>query len=550
MNDLSILVGGKAGFGIDKAGSLIARLLNQLGYYIYVYRDYPSLIRGGHTYSLVRASGSKISCHKEGIDFLLALNQETVELHKGRLKENGNIVYDASAARSGGQGIGVAEILKEENASEIMRNSCVIGGFCKAAGIPWEILENVFKKNIEKDPDINLKVAKRGYGAVETRAVIPPLTSLKAPIITGNEAVGLGLMKGGLRNFVAYPMTPTSGVLHFLASMAQDTGIKVIHPESEIGVVLMALGFAYAGEKTAVSTSGGGFCLMTEGLSFAGMAELPVAIIMGQRPGPSTGLPTYTSQTELNFVLYAGQGEFPRLVAAPADAEEAYYWSAVSLQLAWKYQVPAIVLVDKTLAEGAFSFDMQAVPEILKELLPLRDKAFPYKRYLNSETGVSPLAFAPEKDTVVKVTSYEHDESGITTEDPVISSLMQAKRLRKGIHLAEELKLYETVKVYGDPKASRTLLCWGSNKGACCEVAQSLGLKVVQIAVMSPFPLNQVKKSLRGAKEVICVENNATGQLAGLMSRYGVSIKKMILRSDGRPFSVDELEARVRKELL
>jgi len=549
-NDISILIGGKAGFGIDKAGSLIARLLNQLGYYIYVYRDYPSLIRGGHTYSLVRASGSKIYCHSERIDFLLALNQETVDLHKARLKDDGNIIYDASAARSGGQGLSVAEILKEENAAEVMRNSCVIGGFCKAAGISWNILEEVFKKNIDKELDTNLKVAQRGFRALEARAVIPKLSSRKIPIITGNEAVGLGLMKGGLRNFLAYPMTPTSGVLHFLASLAQDTGIKVIHPESEIGVILMALGFAYAGEKTAVATSGGGFCLMTEGLSLAGMAELPVVIIVGQRPGPSTGLPTYTSQTELNFVLYAGQGEFPRFVVAPADTEEAYYWSALSLQLAWKYQVPAIVLVDKTLAEGAFSFDMQAVPEILKELLPLRDKALPYKRYLNSETGVSPLAFAPEKETVIKVNSYEHDESGITTEDPAISSLMQAKRLRKETHLAEELKLYETVKVYGDPKASRVLLCWGSNKGVCCEVAQSLGLKVVQIVVMSPFPLNQVKKCLRGAKEVICVENNATGQLTGLMSRYGVSIKKMILRSDGRPFSVDELEARVRKELL
>ncbi|MFA6217736.1 MAG: 2-oxoacid:acceptor oxidoreductase subunit alpha [Candidatus Omnitrophota bacterium] len=549
-NDISILIGGKAGFGIDKAGSIIAGLLNRLGYYIYVYREYPSLIRGGHTYSLIRASERKICCHNEQIDFLLALNQDTVDLHKGRLKNNASVVYDASVAQSSGQGIAVAGILQEEGAAEVMRNSCIIGGFCKAAGIPWEILEDVFKKKIDKEFDLNLKVALRGFGAVERQVTIPELSSRKVPVITGNEAVGLGLLKGGLRNFVAYPMTPTSGILHFLASLAEDGGIKVIHPESEISVILMALGFAYTGEKTAVSTSGGGFCLMTEGLSLAGMAELPVVIVVGQRPGPSTGLPTYTSQTELNFVLHAGQGEFPRFIAAPGDTEEAYYWSAVALQLAWKYQIPAIVLVDKTLAEGAFSFDMQSVPPILKELLPLWDRDLPYKRYFNSETGVSPLAFAPEKGTVIKVNSYEHDESGITIEDAGISSLMQAKRLRKETHLAEELKAYETVKVYGDPKASRVLLCWGSNKGACCEVAQLLSLKVVQVVVMSPFPLKEIKQSLRQAKEVICVENNATGQLSSLMSRYGISVKKRVLKSDGRPFSVDELKERVEKELL
>ncbi|MDD5136994.1 MAG: 2-oxoacid:acceptor oxidoreductase family protein, partial [Candidatus Omnitrophica bacterium] len=426
MADLSILIGGKAGFGIDKAGLAIAGVLNRMGYRLYIYRDYPSIIRGGHTFSLIRASDRKVAAHKDRIDILLALDQDAFSRHKDRLAQDAVVISDSDSVKiedtslaHKAAGLPIAKILKEENAPEIMRNSCMIGAFCKAAGLSWEALDKEFRKDFPKETDLNLKIARRGYDALPEIRKIKAVGEKKLPLFSGNEATALGLIKGGLKTYISYPMTPTSPILHYLAGLADEFSLKVIHPESEISVMLMALGAAYCGEKVAVGTSGGGFCLMTEGLSFSAMAELPAVIVLGQRPGPSTGLPTYSSQTELHFALNAGQGEFPRLILAPGDAEEAYYLSQVALNVAWKFQVPAIILTDKDLGEGVYSFDIGLVPDIKEEAPLLWDRRSPYKRYSYAKNGVSPLAFVPEKDNVIKVNSYEHDESGLITEDPI-----------------------------------------------------------------------------------------------------------------------------------
>ena len=547
MSEYSVLIGGKAGFGIDKAGSIIAEIFNELGYYVYVYRDYPSLIRGGHTFSIIRASDQKISAHCDKVDFILALNQDTVNFHQGRLKDKARIIYDSDTVKSEGSGVPLGKIIQEEKASEIMRNSCIIGTFCKAGGIEWDVLAQVFKKNLPKEADLNLRVAQRGFDALGEILKIERLPGSAMPLITGNEAISSGLIKAGLKSYIAYPMTPSSGILHSMAEKSQECGLKVIHPESEISVMLMGLGFAYAGMKVAVGTSGGGFCLMTEGLSFSGMAELPIVIVMGQRPGPSTGLPTYTCQSELHFVLHAGQGEFARFIVAPGDAEEAYYWSGVSLNLAWKYQIPAIILSDKTLAEGMFTFDKDTAGEVKEEAYPLWDKNGNYKRYQNTPTGVSPLAFVPEKGTTIKINSYEHDESGITTEDPAITKIMQDKRLRKEKILSEELEAYKSINTYGDLNSSTALICWGSNKGVCIEVATKLKLKVVHVQVIHPLAVKRLQDSLVGVTKLISVENNATAQLVNLISPYGFKVDKTVLKYDGRSFSVEELEEEVRK---
>lgn len=554
MDNFSVLIGGKAGFGIDKSGLIIAKILNQLCYRVYIYRDYPSVIRGGHTFSIVRAAKVRIATHLEKIDFLLALNQDTMNFHEDRLKENSVVIYDSDSVEPGNLpseikaiGIPIAKIIKEENASEIMRNTCIISAFAKVAGISLDTLEMVLKKEMEKEIELNLKVSRRGYDAVGMAVKIEPLVQPILPLISGNQAIGLGLIKAGLKTYIAYPMTPSSPILHFLADAAKDFGLKVIHPESEISVILMALGFAYMGEKTAVGTSGGGFCLMTEGLSFAGMSELPIVIIVGQRPGPSTGLPTYSSQTDLHFVLNAGQGEFCRFVVAPGDTEEAYFWSAKALNISWKYQIPSIILSDKNSGEGIFNFDIDSAGEIKEETPVMWDKNSPYKRYLNTENGISPLAFLPEKETVIKVNSYEHDESGITTEDPFITKKMQEKRIRKISYLLSELEGYETIKVYGKKDSSVAVLCWGSNKGVAQEAGQVLGLKVIHPLVLSPFPVNQFRKALSGVKRLICVENNTLGQLARLIKIYGFKADEKILKYDGRPFSLDELQTALKK---
>jgi 2-oxoglutarate ferredoxin oxidoreductase subunit alpha len=554
MDDFSILIGGKAGFGIDKSGSLIGRLLNQMGYRVYIYRDYPSLIRGGHTFSIIRASKSRIFAHQDKIDLVLALNQETLTLHRSRLKKGCFFIFDSEQLKPPveqecGLGLPLGKFIKEENAPEIMRNTCMIGALTKALGINFDLLAGILKKEFSKDIDLNLKVAQRGFNEAKELIKIEPLKQEALPLLTGNQAIALGLIKSGLNTYISYPMTPTSPILHFLAEIADSFSLNVIHPESEIAVVLMALGFSYMGKKTAVGTSGGGFCLMTEGLSFSGIAELPIVIILGQRPGPSTGLPTYSSQTELFFALNAGQGEFVRFIVSPGDAEEAYYWSAMSMNISWKYQIPSIILSDKNMGEGVFNFDLNAAGEVEEKPPVYWDGKNAYKRYMVMENGVSPLSFPPAKGAIIKVNSYEHDENGITTEALKDTNQMQEKRLRKEKFLAEELENIKTVNVFGDKDSETALLCWGSNKGVCNEIGQRLGLKVVQPVVLNPFPLRQFKDALAGVKKIICVESNATGQLVLLIRGHGFNVDDKILKYDGRPFSTDELEEKVKAYL-
>jgi 2-oxoglutarate ferredoxin oxidoreductase subunit alpha len=549
MHDFTTLIGGIAGDGINEAGVTVSRLFNQLGYRIYMYYDYPSLIRGGHNFSLVRASDHEIGAQVDSVDVLIALNQETFELHKGRLKSTSIIIHDLDKVKIGGLaqrmcGLPVSDILKDEQALPIMRNTCIIGGFCRAMGIEWTILENVLEKHIPKQVELNLKVARRGYNSAMEFTSIEKINQPSLPILTGNQAIGLGLIRAGLQAYVAYPMTPASSLLDFMARFAPDFGLKVVHPESEIAVILAALGFAYQGVKTAVGTSGGGFCLMTEGLSLSGMAEIPVVIMLGQRTGPSTGLPTYTAQSDLNFALYAGQGEFPRFIVSPGDANEAYYWSGVALNMAWKYQVPAFILSDKTVSEGLYSFDISAVGEV-KEYPPnLWDGNGVYSRYEYTKTGVSTLAFPPMKNQIIKVNSYSHDKLGLTTEDGQITSAMNDKRIHKELSMAKDLESYETVGVYGSGKTA--LLCWGSNKGVCIEAAEEFGCKAIHVLVLSPFPEKRLHDALSGAESMITVECNSSGQLGMLARHYGFQAKDQILKYDGRPFSLSDLEAQLK----
>jgi len=549
MNEVSVLVGGKAGDGINSAGAMAAQLLNHLGYRIYLYFDYPSLIRGGHNFAIVRGRETATGTCGMKVDFILALDQETVERHKDAMKTNTAVIFNTDVVKAPGQGIPVREILAAEQAPVIMGNSAVIGGFAKAAGISWKTVEDVFSSHIPKGTDQNLRVARRAYDMLKTVHPIPPCDNPPIPLLTGNEAVGLGMVKGGLEAYVSYPMTPSSSLLHFLAEVQEDLGITVVHPENEIAVILMALGFATAGKRAAVGTSGGGFCLMTEGLSLAGMAELPIVILMSQRTGPSTGLPTYTGQADLLFVQHAGQGEFPRLIVAPGSTEEALYWSEAAMHIAWEFQIPAFILSDKTLSEGTYSTDLSRIPVIPHGNPVVWDKTTPYRRYADMPSGISPLVFPGTGGAVVKVNSYAHDESGITTEEADLVAQMTRKRLRKEEGLRQAMDRYPQVTVFGNPSALVSLLCWGSTAGVCQEVAGPLGLRVVRPVVLSPFPIESLKKALEGAGMVIAVEENATAQLATLAGQHGITCQKKILRYDGRPFTPELLREKIREVL-
>jgi 2-oxoglutarate/2-oxoacid ferredoxin oxidoreductase subunit alpha len=549
MEDLSILIGGKAGDGIRQAGQTLAKLLNRLGYRIFFYDDYPSLIRGGHNFSIIRASKKKIQAHNETVDLIIALNQDTVEKHKHRLNANGIILYDSEKVEAQGVGIDFMGVVKELEGAPIMRNTAALGVLAKVLNIDWELLERVITDTIEKKLDLNLKIAQSAYHRAEKAGLsVSRLDQKMLPLVSGNEAIALGAVQAGLDMYIAYPMTPASSILHYLAEHENDLGVVTIHPESEIGVVLMALGAAYAGAKTMVGTSGGGFALMTEALSLSGQGELPIVFVECQRPGPSTGVPTYTMQGDLSFVIHSGHGEFVKVVVAPGDAEEAFYLTGLAMNLAWKFQIPCFVLSDKHLSESIFSFD--ADPDKIKPEDPLLwESQGEYKRYLDTQNGISPLAFPGNSSATVKATSYEHDEYGLTTEDSEQIARMQKKRLRKKKTLEDELSRHEQVKVYGNLESNTVLLCWGSTKGSCVEAAEELGLKVVQPLVLEPLPVEALKKALSDSDKIVNIEVNATGQLAAHLSSYGICVDDMILRFDGRPFTVDFLIDKIKEVL-
>jgi len=289
---------------------------------------------------------------------------------------------------------------------------------------------------------------------------------------------------------------------------------------------------------------------MTEGLSLAGMAELPLVLVVSQRTGPSTGLPTYTGQSELQFIVHAGQGEYPRLVVAPGDAQEALFWSEIAMNMAWKFQIPAFILTDKTLSEGTFSVDPAAISDVRRGDSSVWSGSMPYLRYADTPSGVSPLAVPGMKDAVIKVNSYAHDTAGITSEEADVVAQMTKKRLRKWEGLAEEMQHYPGVTLSGVSDASTALLCWGSTKGVCNEIASLLGLRVIQPILLSPFPVDQLKKAITGVTKLIAVEENATAQLATLAGQYGIVPDERILRYDGRPFSPDDLLVKIKEVMV
>ena len=545
MQDCSVLIGGQAGDGIRQVGTLVARLLSSLGYRIYFWDDYPSLIRGGHNFSLIRACETGIQAYKESVDIVVALNEETAEKHRWRLKEGGVMIYDQDVFKGEGCGLGLTSMVTEAGGKPVMRNVAALGAIARSLGIEWDALEAVIKTAVRREPELNIKIARASFDAAcMPEFKVERLKSKPLPLIQGNEAIALGAARAGLKLYVAYPMTPSSSILHFLAANEEDLGLVTYHPENEIAAVIAAVGGAYAGARTMAGSAGGGFALMVEGVSLCGQSEVPLVFAVSQRPGPSTGVPTYTTQGDLAFVLSAGHGEFLRLVVAPGDPDEAFLLTGLAMNMAWKYQIPTFVLTDKNLSESTYSFASKG-DEVKREEGMNWDGKGEYKRYLKTPDGVSPLAFPGTKGIVVKGTSYEHDEAGITIEDPEGISSMQEKRLAKRTALLADIESMDTVKVYGDKNAKTALLTWGSTKGACVEVADSLGLKVIQPTVLEPFPTASMQRALEGVERLIGVENNATAQLAAVARCHGIRVDETVLQYDGRPFSVDGLGKRV-----
>jgi 2-oxoglutarate ferredoxin oxidoreductase subunit alpha len=528
-----VLIGGEAGEGIKEAANLLAKVLVNLGYYAFTYHDYPSLIRGGHNFSTVRFSNEEVLAPAKTSDIIVALNQESYDRHREELKEGGVAIVDLSVEAEKAVKVPFKKLTKG-----VTTSSAVLGALLKAFKLPVEEGEAVVKEL--PNPQENLRVLRAAYQEAQEVEELIEAEGIKGEYFSGSEGIALGAVDGGLDLYVAYPMTPASPVLHFLAKHKKELGIKVIQPENEIGVINFALGAAYAGAVTMTGTSGGGFALMTETLSLAGMSETPVVIYEAQRAGPSTGVPTYTEQADLLFVLFAGHGDFPKVVVGPSTAAECYQLTKEALKIAWKYQLPVVVLSSKNVAESFFTEKLFREQEKAKPLL--WDGKGEYRRYEITENGVSPMAFPGTKGAVVKANSYEHDPYGITTEEPKQVKEMKEKRQRKWEALKEELLSDQKwVKVGGDLNSDRVIVTWGENWGACKEVGELLGYKVVKPSLLLPFPEQRVKEELEGAKEVVVVELSIGGQFEKLLKLHGIEVSKRFRKYDARPIFVEEL---------
>ena len=550
-------VGGAAGDGTREAGASLAQLLVNLHFDTFVGFDYPSLIRGGHNYSRVSFSGEKVHSDHTMLDVLVALNEETLQVHKNELHKDAVVLADSfekeDLERFGVNAVilPMKEFAEKLGAPSITRTSVALGAACYLLGFSLQdvipVITDVFK---EKSLDANLKLAEMGYGHLEKLRFrhwkqLVPGRAAAAELTDGNTAFGDGLAAAGLDFYFGYPMTPSSGILHYLAKQQKDLKIKVIQPESELAVINMALGAAYAGKRAAVGTATGGFALMQEAFGLAGMTEVPIAIAVSQRYAPATGAATYTAQADLQFILHSGHGEFPRIVLAPGDPMEAFACGADALNLAWKYQVPAIVVLDRQLSESLESIPVPDAKSVKIERGKIHEKPPEnYGRYQIMADGVSPMVFPGTPGAVVKVDSYEHDESGITTEEAEPIRKMNDKRFAKARGIAKELDAREGVKVYGDKSSKNAIVFWGSTKGAVLEAAKYLTkpAKLVQVVWMEPFDAARVVAELAGAKMIIDVEANHTAQLAALIrEKTGIFIEKGILRYDSRPFDPVEL---------
>ena len=446
-----------------------------------------------------------------------------------------------------GVGVEIEKISKEIGGKAIMANTALVSAFAKIVGIEWKVLERVLKKEIKKEIDLNLKVGRKAYEISKNLLEIKRIPKKPASLLTGNKAVALGMVKAGLEFYFAYPMTPATSIMNFLAKNEEKFKVKVIQPENEISVINMALGASFGGKRSACGTSGGGFALMTETLSLAAQSETPILIIESQRAAPATGVPTYNLQNDLNFVLSAGHGDFVRFVIAPGDAEQCLFYSALGLNLAWKYQTPVILLLDKDISENTFSCNERVLKEVKPEKPLLWNKKGDYKRYEITKNGISPLAFPGQRKAIVKATSYEHDEFGITVDDEESVEKMIEKRKRKFREMEREVERQKAIEVYGKRNSKVALISWGISKGAAKEVAENLGMKLIQPIIIEPFPKKQMERALKGVEKVICVELNSLGQMAKVLEGQGIKVNYKILKYTARPFFPEEIEEKLKK---
>ncbi len=553
-SSIVILVGGEAGQGLVTVGQLMAKALVRAGYEVCVTQDYLSRIRGGHNTFAIRVGLDAFHAPCEKVDILVALDAQTVGLHRAQLTPGAIVLADEAFDLGGADaGLNVLRVpFRSLAAKPSLDNIVALGvlgsALCKDITLLEDQLRGMFAKKGPEVLDQNLAALRAAYDWTRAQrmdfACMPPAPENPGPrlMLTGNEAVALGALAAGCNFCSFYPMTPGSSVALTLADKAKIAGTVVEQAEDEIAAANMAVGAVCAGARAIVPTSGGGFALMVEAVSLAGMLETPLVFLVAMRPGPATGLPTRTEQADLNLVLYAGHGEFPRAVFAPGTVEECFHLTHRAFEMAEKYQSPVFVLTDQFLADSFQNvepFDLSELPEITGPLLePENPKE--YKRYAITEDGVSPRAIPGFSTALVVSDSDEHTEDGKLTEDLDVRVKMVTKRLAKGLGLAEDAV---PPGYYGPEGAELLLVCWGSTLCAALEARERLEEQGRSAAVLhfgQVWPLNEAQflPQLEAAGRVVCVEGNATGQLARLIRQEtGYRIDDLVLRFDGLPIT-------------
>jgi 2-oxoglutarate ferredoxin oxidoreductase subunit alpha len=554
--DINFMLGGEAGQGVQSAGYILAKALARYGLHIFADQDYESRIRGGHSFFRVRASEEEVGAPSEIVNILVALNKESVDLHRKELATKGVVVFDSNKVRDIGNdsnlfGVPLEQLAQESAKNKLMANTVALGAALSLAGYDLKTLTNVLGEHfgVADAGKANVSAATASYEYTRNNFKgdfvhhLSHIGDKRRMLLSGSEAIALGALAAGCKFMAAYPMTPTTPIMEYLVSKAQDFDIVVIQSEDEIAAVNMVIGAAFAGVRSMTATSGGGFCLMVEGLGLAGMTETPIVIVLGQRAGPAIGLPTRTEQGDLEFAIHAAHGEFPRAVLAPATIEDSFWLTIKAFNLAEKYQTPVIVMTDHHLASSYATvekFDLSKVIIDRGLLLSKEELARPgeYKRHKITESGISPRAIPLEGEALVVTDSDEHNEEGHLIEDAETRTGMMQKRLRKTEGLKKEIG---KPRVYGTTQAETTLIGWGSTYGAIKEAVDQamrdgLSINLVHLSEVWPFPAEATARALKGAKRIIAVENNATAQLAHLLrAETSYQVSGNILKFDGRP---------------
>jgi 2-oxoglutarate ferredoxin oxidoreductase subunit alpha len=575
MKEVTIGIGGAAGDGLDKTGDALAKTAARLGLYVYAYNSYQSVIRGGHIWLRLRVGEEKVHCHGDHLNLLIALNQDSIERHAPEVEPGGAVVFNADKLRCDAAllpdgvipvALPVGELAKAVGKLQpVMQNTIALGAVLFLLGLGFEeatgVIRDTFRHKGDAIVDLNVRLTRAGYDFA--RQSLVPLghswnfTRVARPFVTGNEAISLGAVAAGCKFYSAYPMTPASSILHWMASHGERCGVVVKQCEDELAVVNMAIGAGHAGVRAMCGTSGGGFALMTEAVGQAGMIEAPVVIIEVQRGGPSTGIPTKTEQADLNQVFGASQGDYPRLIVAPGDVPDCF-WSVVeAFNLADKYQLPAIIITDLLLSEHPETVEADAFSSDVAiergEIVTEWKGRGPFKRYAFTRSGISPRALPGTEGTVHVAASDDHDEEGILISDvftsPAVRRRIMEKRMRKLDALRKELP---PPKLEGPEEAEVTLIGWGSSKGVIREAvaqlnAQGIRANHIHFKYIFPFHAEEALGILQKSKRAISIEGNQSGQFARhLRAETGYSVHEQILKYDGEPFEPRHIVGQVK----